>query len=395
MEQLAMTATVELSQPVILLELAGLDGALPAAERIDRDKKVIRRVKVMGFESRNTGRVAGFNPAAHGEAANRPYRYSPEACKNALPLFEGRTVRTDHREFSYKPDGKREVSKRNRLLGETFGRLVNCTVEDTGIFADLEYLGSHPLTATVLEMAERMPEQLALSPESLGDLQVIDGQFVVTNIRAVNSVDLIGERPGTTTSLFESEAIMDPNDPAAATAPAPTVTTTETATEDASGSEMTLDMFITKATEIFNGDGDASTKASAIGKLAKTLLKVQDEIDAAVNGPSEDPAPTDSAATMESLSREVQQLRAEKDCRLLLESAGIPIAQPLVDALAALPDAASRKALLDSWPKTPAPGTAPPRSAARLHESAAPDPAQQAKQTIETPGKGISLLRGR
>lgn len=132
-------------------------------QRVDRALNIIRGVKVMGFESLNTGRTLGLDARDFGDAVNKPYLYDRHAVQRALPLYEGVTVRMDHPEFSYKADGTRVFSRKDRKVGETFGRLINCRLAESGMFADLEYLSSHPLSEMTIETAERMPEQIALS----------------------------------------------------------------------------------------------------------------------------------------------------------------------------------------------------------------------------------------
>lgn len=190
--------------PCQLHEIAGAPG------RVDRDNGVIRGVKVLGFQSQSTGRTIGLEPAQFGEAVNQPYCYSRHAMMEAAPMYEGATVYVDHPEFSYRPDGERIASPRDRKTGEVFGKLVNIRVTESGMYADLEYLKEHPLTPKVLEVAERMPEKLALSHNATGHPRLMNGRIVIDKITDVRSVDLVGEKPGTTHGLFESAPPTNP-----------------------------------------------------------------------------------------------------------------------------------------------------------------------------------------
>lgn len=185
--------------PVALFETAlGVEG------RVDTENGVIYGVKVLGFESRATGRTIGLDPAIYGDAVDQHYSYTREAMLEALPLYEGCRVYIDHPEFKYRPDGERLASMRDRKLEEAFGRLVNVRVMETGMFADLEYVRTHPMAAQVAEMASRFPELLALSHNAKGDPVLRNTQVLIEHISDVRSVDLVGERPGTTKSLFET-----------------------------------------------------------------------------------------------------------------------------------------------------------------------------------------------
>lgn len=175
---------------------------------VDRAAKVLRGVKVLGLSSANTGRGLGLDPDVYGAALDRPYRYALEAVRDAAPLYEGIAVNIDH------PPGMEAGSRRRRgasgrSAADRFGRLTQVRVTDEGLTADLEYLASHPLADMIVETAERMPEQLALSHHAQCEFSLEQGEAVVRRIVAVQSVDVIGDRPGTTRSLFESRSEQD------------------------------------------------------------------------------------------------------------------------------------------------------------------------------------------
>src|SRR5262245_30899738 len=155
---------------------ARLREAAPSLGRpqVDRDGGVIRHVKVLGLESQN-GR-----------------RYTAEALRKAVTLYEGAKVNVDHPARADDPRG----------CDEGFGRLVHVTLEEDGLYGDLEFLRSHPLADRVCEAAERMPDAYGLSHNIDGKIERIAGVPTVTEIERVHSVDLVRD-PATTSGLFE------------------------------------------------------------------------------------------------------------------------------------------------------------------------------------------------
>ncbi len=188
----------------VLLEERVAIGKAPPGGRVDRKAKLIRGVKILGFHSRNPGSVLGEDFA---DMAG--YDYDPSAIKQALPLYEGAPVNLDHLESKRDRSGMR-VPDGSRHVKERFGRLQNVRVESDGAYADIRYLDNHPLTPMVLEAAEELPDVFTMSHHAHGEVDKgDDGRGKVTKINQVHSVDLIAERPGTTTSLFESSPMDD------------------------------------------------------------------------------------------------------------------------------------------------------------------------------------------
>lgn len=185
------------------------DAAAEAAndDRIDEANGIIRGVKILGLQSRNTARTIGGTYEEFGDAVDDFYSYSAEALRDAIPLFEGIKVIINHPEFSYTRDGRRSASPADREAEDVFGRLVNVRMGADGLYADHQYLKSHPFARRFVEIARRMPNVLAYSPAATGLPQLVNGRPVITKITDARSVDLVGERPGTTSSLFESEAL--------------------------------------------------------------------------------------------------------------------------------------------------------------------------------------------
>lgn len=170
-------ATLKPSRPR-LRESVSID----SGSRIDRESGVIRDVRILGAESRN-GR-----------------RYTEEAMRDAVGLYEGADVHIDHRLSEKDPQ---------RGLWEAFGVLRNIRyVEaDKSLRGDLHYLKTHEATDKILERIERWPDTIGLSHEAYGDSRRDGDVVVVDRITEVRSVDLVRD-PATNKSLFEERRAM-------------------------------------------------------------------------------------------------------------------------------------------------------------------------------------------
>lgn len=146
---------------------------------VDREKGVIRDVKILGLESVNKR------------------RYTPEAARRAQALYEGIHVNIDH-------PPKKDGPNASRSSYDRFGKLVNVRFKDgEGLFGDLEYLKAHPMAERIVEAAERMPDIFGLSHNAQGEGKNENGVFIIEQITEVRHVDLVAD-PATTQSLFES-----------------------------------------------------------------------------------------------------------------------------------------------------------------------------------------------
>lgn len=143
---------------------------------VDAAESVLRRVKVLGYESVNRR------------------RYTMESAQQAIGLYEGAKVNLDH------PEGN---PSKSRGLVERFGKLQDVTVESDGVWANLRYNPRHLWAPTVAWWAEFMPDCLGLSHNAIGQGHDEHGVFVVERIVSVRSVDLVAD-PATTRGLFES-----------------------------------------------------------------------------------------------------------------------------------------------------------------------------------------------
>jgi hypothetical protein len=303
------------------------------ASRVDREKGIIYGAKLLGAKSKNGGRY----PRAAREAAKQ--------------LYEGIVINVNH--------PRREKPGEERKVEERFGVASNIQVTDEGTFADVAYLKSHPMADSVAEAAERneLSNIFGFSHNAITVQSHHDGELVHESISKVRSVDLVAD-PATTKGVFES---MDPAISPDAGAPA--------------GGDMTLQMFLDKATSIFQGEGDPGAKAKQISALAKTLLKVKDDIDSVTKDkPSESsggkPKEDDSVNESTQPKDEAAELRAENErlkrrekARNVLESAGLPADEARVTALSRAETEEETKALVATWKTAdPKPSPAKPKS---------------------------------
>jgi hypothetical protein len=376
---------------VVLLEEQTDIGAAPKEGRVDRRRKLIKGVKILGFESRNPGSVLGKDFA---DMAG--YDYEPSAIEGAKDKYEGAHVNLDHLESKRDGNGMR-VPKESRTVKQRFGKLQNVRVGSDGAYADIRYLDNHPLTPMVLEAAEEMPDVFTMSHHAHGEVEKgNNGRGKVTKINQVHSVDLIAERPGTTTSLFESGP-MDETD--SANTP-PEGGTMAEAAGDGTSSDAACDVLCQKMLEIFKDDSmDDGAKVAKFKALLKAHAVMKDalaDVDSESDSTDDDAAEGDVAATesaacaaaekgkpmeeslklvreKDELSRKVRLLESREKAVIAITAKGLKPTPALITAVAALPDEAARKELFESMATKPAPAKPPiskPRSAAPLQESA-------------------------
>lgn len=316
-------------QPVKLVEDIAYTST---AARVDREKGVIYGVKVIGTQSE------------HGRT------YPIETLRKALPLYEGVLVNVDHNQTQ----NFQQADKR-------LGRLVNARLEADGIYADLEYLKSHPLAERLCEAAERMPGAFGLSQNAAGDKDYSTGTCVITNIKEVNSVDLVAD-PATTNGLFEAKTVKTtyrkileskmPKLSDARKAWAKLLESDEMATAmdapvEVDSGEPSLEDAITAAVVAIMADEslDSAAKAKKITALLKTHenITAQPEPEAPVaEAEGEDKKAEDDKAT------ESAAVKSANEAWALLESLGFSKAK--VKALQAV-EGDERKELLEAFKK--------------------------------------------
>ena len=199
-----MPATLEKpkTKPARLYESVSGRGA----GRVDVAAGIIYGVKLVGMESKNTGRTIGLDAREFGDAVNQPYSYSAEALRNAIPMYEGAAVRIDHPQSEIDPSGKRVVKSRSRSLLATSGKVRNVRFKEDGLYGDIHVMLSHPNAGFILEFADKMPEHIAASHNAYGLPELVGDRIIINEIIEVYSVDLVGDKPGTTNGLFEDYA---------------------------------------------------------------------------------------------------------------------------------------------------------------------------------------------
>ena len=314
-----------------LLEIALSD---PAGLKIDREAGVLHGVRVLGLKSLN-GR-----------------EYEPSAVARAVGLYEGKQVNFGHAERN-NPD-------RERTIQERAGWLQAVRIDfDGGLSADLHLFTSDPQTGKVFEAATRRPDQFGLSHNSDGRVRRVGGKALVEEIYRVRSVDIVSD-PATTRGLFESEERrMESLREAGGLVPGDTAPADATA-GGGSGDEV-KDAFKKMVMGVL--DDDALDLQGKVAKI-KEILKAEEKL-SAKSGAG---APADAVAeavrlegciapsgnscaplSPAQLIAENRRLKSELDARALLESAGVQPSEIKILALAALPGAGEKKALLETW----------------------------------------------
>lgn len=139
----------------------------------------IEHVKILGLESKN-GR-----------------RYKIEAIQKAKEMYNGSPMYINHR-------SKGAIA---RNAEERWGRLENAQVEADGLYADVTYLESHPLTPAIKEDIEKGLGFFGVSHDILGKSSKKDGKIIVEEIQQVISCDVVSG-PATTKGFFEQEEIV-------------------------------------------------------------------------------------------------------------------------------------------------------------------------------------------
>lgn len=345
----------------------------PFADRIDRENRVIRGVKILGLQSGNSVRVVGI-------PSDEKYEYTPEALKAAISMYEGVPVNLDHPEFETGRDGSRKAVSATKTR-QRFGWLSDVEfIEGRGLFGNLEYLGNNPNAEMILEAAERKPDIFALSHNARGSVVKRDGKFVVDEIGEVRSVDLIAEKPGTTHSLFEqldNEEISMPDVINAMKSEEETKLVPEMDNDHAEEEEMVEqdEMAAPDPAEMVESgfraainsllDDDSLSDDALISKLSELVTK-RAETKAVLSGgevaeqeAEEKPEEAAAAAMSESLQvivkdyrnikRENETLKKESAARDLLESKNIKPTLARIKAVAALEDSKMKVELMESF----------------------------------------------
>jgi hypothetical protein len=156
--------------------------------RVDRERGVVRGVKILGLSSRN-GRT-----------------YLPEALSQAARLYEGAKVNVNHPKGS--PLAPRDYQDRIGVIRRVAAR------PEEGLFGDFHFNPKHALAAQLAWDAEHAPENVGFSHNVEARTSRRGEQVVVEAITRVQSVDLVAD-PATTRGLFESAGPASRSAPAA------------------------------------------------------------------------------------------------------------------------------------------------------------------------------------
>ena len=323
---------------------------------VDTDKKVICGVRVCGKVSKN-GRT-----------------YSDNAMKQLAGFYEGIEVNIDH--------PSRENPTAERSIADGFGVLENVKLGKDGVYADLHYLESHPQAAVILERTERFPNNFGLSHNAEGQLEKRGDDWVVESVDRVHSVDLVG-KPATNKGLFESQEeetmkttlreLIEKATPSHAKAivemlhgdeglGADVGASLEMAAEDEANPAEAVATALAKEAEKIFLDPKVSPKDT--GKQIAELAKVVEDVKAKVAPGAVEEEPVEENTDHEDENKPFPESIVAEN---LLLRAGREATPEQIVAVAAVP-AASRKALVESWPakdsgevaRAPRPGSSKP-----------------------------------
>ncbi len=151
--------------------------------KIDRERGIIERVKVLGERS--------TNPPPDDNEYPAPTR------QQAINLLEGSRVGLNH-----PPTG---TESRPRDYQDTMGVLKSVTEGGDGLYANWHFPPKHPLAEQVFWDAENAPHLLGFSINARGKFNPQKrGRCVIEGLSNLNTVDLV-TRPATTKGLRESQ----------------------------------------------------------------------------------------------------------------------------------------------------------------------------------------------
>jgi hypothetical protein len=161
-------------RPAVLRELEPLcesAGACLAEARLDRERGLVCDVALLGPESRNG------------------YRYTAEAMRQAVPLYDGRPVFIDHPE---------SAQPTQRKLRDYAGHVVSPRYENDRVRGDLRLVG--PNAGWLLSLIEAAPRDIGMSHIVLARRNPAGD--CVERIERVVSVDIVAF-PATTQTFAE------------------------------------------------------------------------------------------------------------------------------------------------------------------------------------------------
>lgn len=255
---------------------------------VDREKQIIYNPKLLGFISRN-GR-----------------RYTEQACRKALPLYENVVLN-----FGHLPKGK---SEGDRAVSERFGRAKGVYLGKDGIYArEVHYYKSNPQTEMVLEEVEKNLGCFGFSHQATGSGRKIDGIQVIEQINSVDSLDVVCD-PASVKSFKES---------------------IDMSTDTASAAPSLEEAFMMLQNAVMAGSKDDTEKMANL----KKVLKLKSDLTGAPDTSSGDSSPPLSSGATESFegkSNPPDKVLLENSAYKLAGKMGIPPEEELIESLVSL-----------------------------------------------------------
>lgn len=339
--------------------------------RIDEEAGVIFDVKIIGNRSAN-GRV-----------------YPQKTLDRAKSMYENRPVNLNHRKTE--KDGSRTGERR---VEDRIGKFANVRATE-GLIGDFHYIKAHPYAGQLVETAKRMPEQFGMSHTADGKVEKVGNEATVTEIVAVESIDLVSD-PATTKSLFEEierdgkareiiERLSDDAEKMVAALREMMAGPVANGAMPVADGMQSVDNQVNAAFEaaIVAAWRDMTADKATTLKKFRTILDAREKLMGtkepepgtgtagapAATATKEGAEPAAKAADVAALQEKIAKLEADKalneakdDARKLLGIAKIDATDDLVETLAKLPTTDDRKKLIESFPKPGATGQQPPRS---------------------------------
>lgn len=341
-------------------EVSGYD-ALPAGGyRVDRTKKIVYGMKMVGLSSPNTHNV----PGAKGTD------YELAALRESKDLYEGAQAFMDHPE---KRDATAERKGRDSL-----GIWHNVRVTSDGTFGDLHLVPSHEMTESILDVAEHDTLEgvymASHNADGQGDLDPTTKRYKVKKITEVRSVDIV-TRGATTRNFRESREgrsmtkkplktiVMESKLPAKLKAKLLEMDVMDNEAEDGSGDAWKDHLVNAVGVLVKSDDPEDHKKAKAILKQ----LEPQAELEESDDEPDEKREP-------EKDKDKKDEKAAIEESRELFTMAGIKPSQRLLESVAKMPRLADRMIFINEMKGAGVTGTdknKPPPGAPRTGGNAA------------------------
>jgi len=267
--------------------------------KVDRANATISDVKILGRQSAN-GR-----------------EYSDQAMQDAVKCYENIGTNIDH-----------DRSGKERSMMSCNGWLSECVQKPDGVYAKVNLLKSHPLTETIMEIAEKNPNRIGMSHDAMGKEKMVSGRRIVESIQSVKSVDFV-QNPATNKGLFESEDL-----------PVSKKKFSEfvEAIEGDSAEKKALTSLIESDAKIGALEIEEEEFTSPLFKALQAALV--ESADKLAKAGEKKPDPT-----VPELQKKIDLFESEKDARKLLEKAEVPLTESRIEMVAALP-ADKREALV-------------------------------------------------